>query len=323
VIDDDLSCPRDAARLELRGDVLACPQGHQYPQVDGISVLVLDDLAPNQPGYWATAEDIARARLEADVEGEDVGDGVDPYVAKLIIGTCGNLYRHAAPRLRNYPIPPFPLDPPREGARLLDIGCNWGRWSIAAARAGYRVVGIDPSLEAVRAARRISRRLGVEIDYLVADARALPFSEGSFDVVFSYSVLQHLPKPDAARAVHEVGRVLASEGSCLIQMPNAYGLRNFALRARRLFREAEGFEVRYWTSRELRQVFAEIGETSLSVDGFFSLNAQATDLELFDRRHRAIVRTSAALKRASRQMPLLTGIADSVYVRSTRRTFDA
>ena len=40
------------------------------------------------------------------------------------------------------------------GSRLLDLGSSWGRWSIAAARKGYSVVGLDPSLGAVLAARR-------------------------------------------------------------------------------------------------------------------------------------------------------------------------
>ena len=39
------------------------------------------------------------------------------------------------------------------GTRLLDIGCSWGRWSLAAAARGYDAVGIDPSLGAIMAAR--------------------------------------------------------------------------------------------------------------------------------------------------------------------------
>jgi cyclopropane fatty-acyl-phospholipid synthase-like methyltransferase len=43
---------------------------------------------------------------------------------------------------------------PGAGKLLLDIGCSWGRWSISAARNGWCVVGIDPSLGAIMAARR-------------------------------------------------------------------------------------------------------------------------------------------------------------------------
>ena len=66
-----------------------------------------------------------------------------------------------------------------------------GRWSIAAARKGFSVVGIDPSLGAVMAARRIAKELNLDIKYLVADGRFLPFRERQFKVAYSYSVLQH------------------------------------------------------------------------------------------------------------------------------------
>src|SRR2546421_318531 len=77
--------------------------------------------------------------------------------------------------LDSYPIPELRL-PAGDGRRLIDVGCSWGRWSIAAARKGYRVVGIDPSLGAIIAARRVSESLGLPIRYVVGDARYLPFS---------------------------------------------------------------------------------------------------------------------------------------------------
>ena len=56
------------------------------------------------------------------------------------------------------------------------------------------MVGIDPSLKGVLAARRVSRQLGVEGHFLVADGRFLPFAPRLLSRVFSYSVLQHLSK---------------------------------------------------------------------------------------------------------------------------------
>ena len=58
-------------------------------------------------------------------------------------------------------------------------------------------MGIDPSLDAVLAARRVSRQLGVEASFVVGDARFLPFANDSFDTVFCYSVLQHFSKENA------------------------------------------------------------------------------------------------------------------------------
>ena len=120
-------------------------------------------------------------------------EAVDEHVLASLIKTHGNLYRGA--RLTRYPIPRFPL-PEGAGRTLLDIGCNWGRWTIAASRAGWRTTGIDRAKKSVGAACRVAEQLGVDAEYVVGDARELPFGEGSFDAVFSYSVLQHLSKED-------------------------------------------------------------------------------------------------------------------------------
>lgn len=312
----EIVCPRDRGTLEPRGDALVCAQGHEYPCVDEIPVLVLDEeLDPTQPGYWASPEQIAAVRAAEPPAVE--GDAVDPYVAELIVGTHGNLYRKLRAGLPRYPIPELPL-PPARGELLLDIGCNWGRWTIAAARTGYRPIGIDPSFEAIVAARRIGRQLGVDARYLVADARRLPFPNGTFDVVFSYGVLQHFSKSDTAVAVGEIARTLRTGGTSLVQMPNAFGLRNVMQLTRRGFREGERFDVRYWRPAELLRVFSVIGPTTLATDGFFTLNPQTRDVDLLPRRNRLLVRASEALRRASVRIPLLTNLADSVDVRSTR-----
>jgi 2-polyprenyl-3-methyl-5-hydroxy-6-metoxy-1,4-benzoquinol methylase len=314
---EELACPRDRTALTQDGDSLRCAEGHEYPYVDGIPVLVLDDADPTQPGYWAQPEQIEAVRRAEPPEVQ--GDGVDPYVAELIIGTHGNLYRSLAGGMTRYPIPAFPL-PPGNGETLLDIGCNWGRWTLSAARAGYRPIGIDPSFEAIVAARRIARQLGVDARYVVADGRHLPFRDASFDVVFSYGVLQHFSKADVRVSLREIARVAKTSGYTWVQMPNALGARNVYQLARRRFREGDAFEVRYWTPRELRRTWGElVGPTALTTDGFFTLNPQTSDLDLLPARFRALVRVSDALKRASGRVRPLTNLADSVNVRATPR----
>jgi len=312
-VTERLVCPRDRGALAIDGERLVCDQAHAYPYVDGIPVLVVEEVEPTQPGYWAKPEQIEAARA---AEPPPVGgDGVDPYVAELIVGTHGNLYRNLAGGMARYPIPAFPL-PPGSGT-LLDIGCNWGRWTLSAAGAGYSPIGVDPSFEAVVAARRIAGQLGVDARYVVADARRLPFAADAFDVVFSYGVLQHFSKADVRHTLREVARVTKPAGYTWVQMPNSLGLRNVFQLARRRFREGDHFEVRYWTPSELRRTWSGIvGPTSLSTDGFFTLNPQTSDLDLLPAKYRLLVRTSDALKRASGRVGLLTNLADSVNVRA-------
>jgi SAM-dependent methyltransferase len=243
---------------------------------------------------------------------EAVTDDVDEHVRASLIKTHGNLYRGV--RLTRYPIPAFPL-PPGGGRTLLDLGSNWGRWTIAAAGAGYRATGIDRGKKAVRAARRVAEQLGVEAEYVLGDVRALPFPDASFDAVFSYSVLQHLAKRDVRTVVSEIGRVLRSGGVAWIEMPNAHGPLNLARQIWRGFSDGTGQDVRYWTIPELRAAFGAIGQVSIVADGFFTINPQAADLDLLPARSRAVVRVSDALRRASTHTPFLVHLADSVVVR--------
>jgi SAM-dependent methyltransferase len=300
----ELVCPRD--RTPLRDGV--CEQGHEYPLVDGVPVLLVDEEAPTHA---------ACGRME---ELPPPGEGIDPFVQEVIGATCGRLYEHLIADLPDYPIPELRL-PPGEGRTFLEVGSNWGRWCVAAARRGYVATGIDPSLKGVQAARRVAEQLGVDAEYVVGDARRLPFADASFDVVFSYSVFQHFSKRDALAAFDEIGRVLAPGGESLVQLANLYGARSLWNQAReRRFREPRTlFDVRYWGPLELkRELGRRIGPTRLSVDGFLTLNPQPTDLALLPARYRAVVRTSEALRRAARFVPPLTYVADSIYARSRR-----
>jgi SAM-dependent methyltransferase len=300
-----LACPRDGAALERDGDGLACGEGHRYGVVDGIPVLLLEEARPT---HAACRVSLAPGSVEDDPEA---------LVQDVIAATCGNLYRHLVGNVTRYPIPELRL--PADGGRFLEIGCNWGRWCVSAARKGYEVVGVDPSLDSLRAARRVAGRLGVEATYVAGDARHLPFADDTFDVIFSYSVFQHFAKADALSSFDEIGRTLRPGGLAMLQMANVWGGRSLwnQLRERR-FREPRSlFDVRYWSPRELRaELERRVGPTTVVADGFFTLNPQMTDLELFPRRYRAVVRTSEALRRASERIRPLRYAADSLYALS-------
>jgi SAM-dependent methyltransferase len=258
-----------------------------------------------------------RAGLEHEIQAAQLTE-VDPVVRYMVSQTCGNLYKPLVGKLSAYPIPELRL-PTGGGESLLDIGCGWGRWSVAASRKGYRPVGIDPSLGAVLAARRVSDQLGTHGIFVVADARHLPFRADFFDIVFSYSVLQHFSKDNVNIALREVARVLKQGGTSLIQMANAAGIRSLQLQMRRRFKEARGFEVRYWTLPELRREFSRvIGPSSASVDGYFGLGLQRSDIGVLTVARRLLVHCSECLRRLSTSWKWMRYFADSLYIQSTR-----
>lgn len=334
---DNLVCPVDRQALELRGDALVCPGGHRYPVVDDVPVMLLPDVAQTIDLATASLSRAASESIDArapqlhleslgisDEEKQGVldlaqrGSKIDPVVAHLVAATNGLMYRHLIGTLDRYPLPDLPL-PDGKGRLLLDVGCSWGRWTLAANRRGYHAVGIDPSLGAVMAARRAARQLGADVHYVVGDARHLPFADRRFDVVYSYSVLQHLSESDAASAITEVGRVLTDGGLAKVQMPTKFGVRCLFHQARRRFRSPRGFEVRYWSLPALRRLFADrVGRSDVEVDCYFGIGLQRADEALMTPRLKRILSLSERLKAISRRFRPLTWVADSVFVESVR-----
>ena len=279
-----------------------------------------EDADPRAPELYLESLGISEDEKQgvADLARQGAG-AVDPVVSFLVGATSGHMYQDLIGRLGSYPIPEFRMEEGR-GRLLLDLGCSWGRWSIAAARKGYDVVGIDPSLGAVMAARRAARAVGIASRYVVADARFLPFPAAAFDTVFSYSVLQHMSKDDVRLVLRQVARVLRPGGSSLIQMASGCGIRSLYHLTRRKFRSPERFDVRYWRPAEmLREFGGSIGPSTLSADCYFGLGLQSADAALMGRTKRFILRASRLMVRASRRVPPMTLLADSIYIESQRR----
>jgi SAM-dependent methyltransferase len=99
---------------------------------------------------------------------------------------------------------------------LFDEAVGDGLAPALAARAD-RVVGIDLNVAIVEAAlRRHPATEGV-----VADVRALPFDDGSFDAVVSNSTLDHFDdESQISRAIGELGRVLRPGGRLVLTLDN-------------------------------------------------------------------------------------------------------
>jgi ubiquinone/menaquinone biosynthesis C-methylase UbiE/uncharacterized protein YbaR (Trm112 family) len=315
---EHLVCPRDKQALEAQGEDLVCSSGHRYPVVNEIPVMLVADAEVTHEYISRTLEDVEaiRAGTAADAPEQGESDGIDAFVQGEVPYTSGILYFSVQHRLTRYPIPETRL-PLGNGERLLDIGCNWGRWSIAASWKNYRPVGLDPSLKAVMAAKRVAGQLGADADFIVGDARFLPFRDDSFDTVFCYSVYQHLSKENVRTSLDEAARVLRTGGISLIQMPNKYGIRQYQQHRRRGFTEGEGFEVRYWTPSELMETFeAKFGETEMTADCYFGLGIQGADVDLLPVRYKAVVYASEAIRNLSRTIKPLVKAADSIYLRS-------
>lgn len=104
--------------------------------------------------------------------------------------------------------------PQREDLDVLDAGCGPGFFSILLAKAGCRVVGVDGSAGMLRHASQNAAGQGVFPVFIKGDCHALPFTDGSFDLVVSRNVTHALR--DQRKVYAEWFRVLRPGGKLLI-----------------------------------------------------------------------------------------------------------
>jgi SAM-dependent methyltransferase len=99
--------------------------------------------------------------------------------------------------------------------RVLDDGCGGGGMCVSFAEEARTVVGIDPGDRFRGVGPRLAAEKGVtNVRFADADGTALPFSAGSFDLVLSHSVIEHVGDP--LTYLKEARRVLAPGGVMLL-----------------------------------------------------------------------------------------------------------
>ena len=106
----------------------------------------------------------------------------------------------------------------------LEIGAGTGYFSLNLLRADLieRATATDISPGMLSALEENASRLGLEVRATAAEAEALPFADGSFDLVFGHAVLHHIP--DLERAFSEFARVLRPGGTvAFCGEPSRYG----------------------------------------------------------------------------------------------------
>lgn len=107
------------------------------------------------------------------------------------------------------------------GCRLLDVACGSGQLALCAAREGVNVTGVDIAPNQIRRAQARAKAEGLTARFMEGDAEALPFEDGSFDVVTSLIGAMFAPQPELV--AKELLRVCSPGGTIVMGNWTAQG----------------------------------------------------------------------------------------------------
>jgi ubiquinone/menaquinone biosynthesis C-methylase UbiE len=103
----------------------------------------------------------------------------------------------------------------KSGFRVLDIGCGTGSMAVLIKKLhpDAEVIGIDPDPDALSIGKRKASRAGLSIEFDRGFADHMPYTDGSFDRVFSSLMFHHLDAEVKSATLREIRRVLKAGGS--------------------------------------------------------------------------------------------------------------
>ena len=116
----------------------------------------------------------------------------------------------------------FPVEPPRAGTRLLELGCGPGFYAcrLSEELPALQTTGVDLSVRLIERARSRARSLRLRnCTFDHADAHELPYETESVDAIVVSRLF--LIVPEKEQIVGEIFRVLRPEGRCFIAEPTS------------------------------------------------------------------------------------------------------
>ncbi len=241
-------------------------------------------------------------------------------VQQQVAATNGVHYIDRVGKLTNYPQFELPVAAASGEKLMLDIGCGWGRWLAGGARKGFIPIGIDLRQEFCVTARQTLQNQQLRGYSVVADLKNLPFHANVFDLVWSFSVIQHTHIDRLMSCLAHIQRILHSAGQTKLEFPNSLGVRNRLHLSKAFERQRLDYDswcVRYYSPEQYQAIFQQIfGNFDYSIHSFLGIGVLKEDLRYVSAKNKAIAFTSLCATAIGKLLPFLKRYADSIYVQA-------
>ncbi|MBC8495532.1 methyltransferase domain-containing protein [archaeon] len=109
---------------------------------------------------------------------------------------------------------------PVEGNKVLDLGCGMGTLSFECAKKGADVYGLDYAESAIKNAKEIGNKLGLNINFKVGDSAKMPYKDDFFDKIICADFTEHLDIETLRKSLKECYRVLKPRGKIILFTPS-------------------------------------------------------------------------------------------------------
>ena len=257
---------------------------------------------------------------------EDYNSPLDWRVQLQIAATNGRHYTDRIGKLDSYPIYELPLKKAKGHQLMLDIGSGWGRWLIAGAYKGYIPIGLDLRLEFCQTSRKVLKDLNLSGYLVVADLENLPFQDSTFDMIWSYSVIQHTHKKRLLNCLQHINRILKVEGFTKLEFPNKNGIRNRILHARNSEKHKDDYNtwhIRYYTIREYKKIIGKyLDKIKVTNHSFIGIGVLKEDLKYVSLKNKIFTAFSLAMSQLTRIIVPLKNLSDSIYIYAVKKGED-
>ena len=260
--------------------------------------------------------------LDYQPEPTEYNSNVPWTVQQQIAATNGRHFIDRTGKLIDYPVYKLPVKMVQGKKIMLDIGCGWGRWLVAGCNAGYIPIGLDIRLEFCKTNRRVlfdQKKQGYSI---VADLENIPFRENVFDLVWSFSVIQHTHVERLKNCIQHINRILANDGFTYLEFPNSKGIRNrFGVVQDSAGKDDyNSWNVRYYSPKEYEIMFNEfLSHFSYANHSFLGIGILPEDLKYVSLKNKIICTMSLVGSFFADIIPGLKNFSDSIYIRASKK----